>query len=270
VGFIYDLPLWIVGLALVLVMCGLAALGLRLARSRVLPRLQIAEEDAHFSSTVVHSIMVFYALAVAMIAITVWETYDAAGKIVSSEASALATLYRDVSAYPEPMRAQLQGTLREYTDSVIKEAWPEQHKGRVPEGGVERIDRFQETLTAFEPGSDGQAALHVETLRAFNHMVEARRMRLDAVQTALPALLWTVIFLGAALGNRRLVFLQGARPAPAHVPGRSVDGFLCAGDLRRLRVRPPVPRGHGHQVRALPAGLRATDEALTCAWAAQL
>jgi hypothetical protein len=79
VGFIYDLPLWIVGLALVLVMCGLAALGLRLARSRVLPRLQIAEEDAHFSSTVVHSIMVFYALAVAMIAITVWETYDAAG-----------------------------------------------------------------------------------------------------------------------------------------------------------------------------------------------
>jgi hypothetical protein len=212
VGFIYDLPLWIVGLALVLVMCGLAALGLRLARSRVLPRLQIAEEDAHFSSTVVHSIMVFYALAVAMIAITVWETYDAAGKIVSSEASAIATLYRDVSAYPEPMRAQLQGTLREYTDSVIKEAWPEQHKGRVPEGGVERIDRFQETLTAFEPGSDGQAALHVETLRAFNHMVEARRMRLDAVQTALPALLWTVIFLGAALGIAGSYFFRVRDP----------------------------------------------------------
>ena len=199
-AFVYDLPLWLVGLVLVVVLCSLAAAGLRFTRRRILPRLQITEEDAHFSSTVVHSVMVFYALAVAMIAITVWETYDAAEKIVSSEATALATLYRNVGAYPPPAQEQLQDVLREYTESVIQEAWPEQHKGRVPEGGVERIDRFQKILTAFEPSSDGQEALHTETLRVYTHMVEARRMRLDAVQTALPGLLWTIIFIGAALG----------------------------------------------------------------------
>ena len=48
--------------------------------------------------------MVFYALTVAMIAITVWETYDAAAKIVSEKRRELATLYRDVSAYPRRRR----------------------------------------------------------------------------------------------------------------------------------------------------------------------
>ncbi len=211
-SFVFDLPLWIVGLALVLVMSGLAAVGLLFVRRRVLPRFQIAEEDGHFTSTMVHSVMVFYALTVAMIAITVWETYDAAAKIVSEEATALATLYRDASAYPPSTQKELQNSLREYTEYVIQEAWPEQHKGRIPEGGVERINRFQKILTSFDPATEGEKILHAETLRAYNQMIEARRMRLDAVQTALPGLMWTVIFLGAALGVTASCFFRVKDP----------------------------------------------------------
>lgn len=211
-SFVFDLPLWIVGLVLVVVMTGLAAVGLLFVRRRVLPRFQITDEDGHFTSTMVHSVMVFYALTVAMIAISVWETYDAAAKIASEEATALATLYRDASAYPPPTHAQLQDALREYTESVIREAWPEQHKGLIPKAGVERIDRFQKILTGFEPATEGQKILHTETLRAYNQMIEARRMRLDAVQTALPGLMWTVIFLGAALGVAASYFFRVKDP----------------------------------------------------------
>ena len=42
--------------------------------------------------------------------------------------------------------------------------------------------------------------MHAETLRAHDRMIEARRLRLDAVQTALPGIMWAVIFVGAALG----------------------------------------------------------------------
>jgi hypothetical protein len=199
VSFVFDLPLWIVGLALVVVMCSLAAFGLRFARRRVLSRFEFTEGDGHFTSTIVHSVMVFYALAVAMIAITVWETYDAAGKTVSQEATALATLYRDVGAYPQSSRALLQDELRGYAEYVIEEAWPEQHKGRIPLGGVERINRFQKLLTSFEPTTEGEKIYHAETMRSYNRLIEARRMRLDAVQTTLPGLMWTVIFVGAAL-----------------------------------------------------------------------
>jgi hypothetical protein len=198
-SFVFDLPLWVVGLVLVAVMCGLAAVGLVFARRRVLPRFRITEGDGDFTSTVVHSVMVFYALTVAMIAITVWENYDAAAKDVSAEATALATLYRDVSAYPPPTREQLQGELREYAEYVIEVAWREQHEGNIPLGGVERINAFQKILTSFEPSTEGQKLLHAETLRSFDHLSDARRMRLDAVQTTLPTLMWTVIFVGAGL-----------------------------------------------------------------------
>jgi hypothetical protein len=160
----------------------------------------------------VHSFMVFYALTVAMIAISVWETYDAAARIASGEATALGTLYRDVSVYPSTTRAQLQDALRQYAKHVIEVAWPEQHRGQVPHGGVDRIDQFLELLTGFEPASEGEKILHAETLRAFNQLSDARRMRLDAVQTALPGLLWTVIFLGAGLGVAGSYFFRVKDP----------------------------------------------------------
>ena len=52
----------------------------------------------------VHSVMVFYGLAVALIAVNVFETSADVEKIVSAEASALAALYRDAETYPDPIR----------------------------------------------------------------------------------------------------------------------------------------------------------------------
>ncbi len=53
---------------------------------------------------------------------------SASDKTVGSEASSLAALYRDVSAYPEPSRTELQDLLRECTHSVIENAWPLQRE----------------------------------------------------------------------------------------------------------------------------------------------
>jgi hypothetical protein len=198
--FIFDIPLLIAGPVLVIIMSSLAALGLLFARRRVLPRLRITEADAVFSSTMLLSVMVFYGLVVALIAISVWEAYSETSKIVSQEATALAVLYRDVSAYPLPVRPQLQDALRGYTEYVIREAWPEQQEGHVPREGVERFTNFENILTDFEPSTEGQKILHTETLRDHSQMIEARRMRLDAVETALPGLMWAVTLLGAALG----------------------------------------------------------------------
>ncbi|MGH8622378.1 MAG: DUF4239 domain-containing protein, partial [Burkholderiales bacterium] len=198
--FIFDIPLLITGIVLVVVMSSLAAAGLFFVRRRVLPRLRFTEEDAVFGSTMLLSIMVFYGLTVALIAITVWEKHSEASKVVSQEATALAVLYRDASGYPLPVGPQLQDALREYVEYVIRESWGEQREGLVPRGGVERVSRFERILTSFEPSTEGQKILHGETLRAYDHMIEARRLRLDAGATGLPGLMWAVMFIGAALG----------------------------------------------------------------------
>ena len=50
--------------------------------------------------------------------------------------------------------------------------------------------------------------LHAEALRAYNHLIEARRLRLDAVGTKLPAVMWTVIVVGAFIGLSATFFFQ--------------------------------------------------------------
>lgn len=199
-SFVFRIPLLIAGPLLVVVISALAVAGLRFVRRRVLPRITFTEEDAVFSSTMLLAIMVFYGLTVALIAVTVWDKHSEAASVVSQEATALAVLYRDASGYPEPMRAQLQDALREYVEHAIRVAWPEQRAGRIPVGGVERVDEFERILVRFEPSTEGQRILHAETFQAYNRAMEARRLRLDAVGTALPGLMWAVTLIGAALG----------------------------------------------------------------------
>jgi len=80
------------------------------------------------------------------------------------------------------------------------EAWPLQRRGIVPSSGVDRMNGFQSTLVAFEPTTESQKLLHAETLRAYNEMIKARRLRLDAVSTGLPKVMWAVIVSGAFIG----------------------------------------------------------------------
>jgi hypothetical protein len=206
--YLFDLPLVVTGPGIILSLCLFAIGGLLLVRSRVLPRLRIHHEDAHFSGAMVHSVMVFYGLALALIAVNVFETYADVSKIISQEATASAVLYRDVSGYPEPIRSELRKVLRGYVDYVIHEAWPWQQRGKVPSGGVERMNRFQDMLIAFEPATEGQKLLHAETLRAYNNMIQARRLRLDAVGTGLPGVMWIVILVGAVISLSASFFFK--------------------------------------------------------------
>jgi hypothetical protein len=205
---LFDLPLLLVGPLIILTLCLFAVVGLLVVRRRVLPRLRVDASDSEFTGAMLQSVMVFYGLAVALIAVSVWQTYSETGKVVSDEATALAALYRDVSSYPEPARSELQNELRDYTQYVINEAWPLQQRGQVPRGGVERMNRFQAILVAFEPATESRKLMHGETLRAYNEMIKARRLRLDAVHTGLPGVMWTVIIMGAFIGLSASFFFR--------------------------------------------------------------
>jgi hypothetical protein len=203
-----DAPLIILGPAIVVLLSGTALIGLWLVRRFVLPRLRITEGDSEFSGAIVQSVMVFYGLALALIAVNVWQTYNDVAHTVSMEAITFATLYRDVSGYPEPVRSRLQGEIRGYVDQIIHGAWPIMRKGQVPTEGVLWMDRVEAELVAFEPGSDGQRVLHAETLAAFNRANQARRMRVDATHTGLPGVMWMVIVVGAVISISACYFFR--------------------------------------------------------------
>lgn len=195
--FIFHLPLFASGVLVIGVLCAYCLLGLLIARRWVLPRWSQGDSDAEFSGAMVQAVMVFYGLAVALVAVSVWENHSEVSGIVSREASQVAGFYRDASGYPEPVRAALLDEVEGYTRYVIAEAWPRQREGQQALRGVEWLDRIQSTLGGFEPKTEGQKILHAEALGEFNRLVEARRVRIDATRSSLPQPLWLVVTLGA-------------------------------------------------------------------------
>jgi hypothetical protein len=194
---LFDYPLYVAGTLIAGILGLFSIAGVLLVRRFVLPRLHIDHNDSHFGGAIVHSVMVFYGLAVALIAVNVFETNTDVSKIVTGEVTAINALYRDVTSYPEPIRTDLQKELRDYTEQIIHEAWPMQQHGQIPSAGIKYMTEFQSILDKFEPATDGQKLLHGETLRAYNLLIQARRQRLDAVKVGLPAVMWAVIIVGA-------------------------------------------------------------------------
>lgn len=201
------MPLWayeISPLQLALIMVAsieaVSLVGLLLARRFLLPHLRFHDGVNDAIGGTVQAIGVFYGITVGLIAVGVWNTNSNSDDLVSKEAASIGALYRDVSGYPEPARGKLQSGLREYTHAVIEQVWPEQRKGRFLDVGTRILNNdFQSYLFKFEPSTPGQVALHDETLRAFNILIEHRLLRIEALSNGLSPVMWMVIWVGAAI-----------------------------------------------------------------------
>lgn len=207
--FVFDTPIAVAAPVIILALCAFGLVGLLVVRRHVLPRWRVGVEDSEFSGSMVQAVMVFYGLALAMIAVGAFNTYSDVSKVISTEAAELGAMYRDASTYPEPTRTRLQQELRDYARYVIDEAWPAQRRGEVARRGIEMLNRVQVTLVAFEPATEGQKVVHAEALRAFNQLLEARSLRIDAVVgTGLPGVMWVIVLAGAMISLSAAFFFR--------------------------------------------------------------
>jgi hypothetical protein len=108
------LPPWIFGIIVVSVFVGLSLVGLFLFQRLLAGRLRLSEDLNNQVIFFASMIGMFYSLTAGMIAVGVWTTYRNMENVVSSEATSIGCLYRDISGYPEPSRTLLQGEVRSY------------------------------------------------------------------------------------------------------------------------------------------------------------
>src|SRR5215212_7945943 len=123
------LPPWVFGLLIVSTFVSLSVAGLFLFQRLFGRRLQLSEALNNQVIFFASIIAMFYSLTAGMIAVGVWTTYRNVENVVSAEATAIGCLYRDVTGYPEPSRALLQGEVRGYVDFILNQAWPLQMRG---------------------------------------------------------------------------------------------------------------------------------------------
>ena len=137
-----------------------------------------------------------YAIAAGLTAVAVWGNTGDAAANVGREAAAINVLWHDLGGYPEAVRNETRRAVMDYTKFVIDKEWPLHRRGEAPSLSLAEIERFQSNLFGFEPATEGQKILHAQTIAAYNRLLEARRMRLQAVEdTALPLELWVIVTL---------------------------------------------------------------------------
>jgi Protein of unknown function (DUF4239) len=204
--WIYDLANWQLCALIVSVSVGAAVAGLFLTRPLVRRLVDGSSKHNDVVSFFFASMGVFYGLALGLIAVATWENYTEIDAVVSSEAAALASLYRDLDGYPQPLRERLEGMMRDYTRLVIDKEWPAHKKGVALEEGDLVLDRFENDVMMFEPAKEREKIAHAEVLRSLDTLLDQRRLRLQAVTTGLPAALWAVVLIGAII-NGLLTYL---------------------------------------------------------------
>src|ERR1700752_5049075 len=138
--WLYEVPPRIAALITVIFVEVIALIGLVLVRRFLIPRLHYHDGANDAVSGTVQAIGVFYGITVGLIAVGVWNTNSNASELVSREAASIATLYRDVSAYPDPTKSECEARLREYAVYLIHEAWPAQRTGKEITKGRTMID----------------------------------------------------------------------------------------------------------------------------------
>lgn len=197
--WLYDLPLPLMAALFYLPCLAFTWGGLLLLRPRVRRWLGPEPGANDLAGTFLSAYGVFYGLMLGLIAVATYQNFADVESAVQREAAAVAGLYRDVSAHPEPARGRLQAALREYTRFVEEEAWPAQQRGELHPGDTARVGALHAELMAFEPRTRREELLHAEALREFNHFMESRYLRLEVAGTALSPVLWWVVVIGAAL-----------------------------------------------------------------------
>jgi Protein of unknown function (DUF4239) len=204
--WIYNLPNWLLCLLIVSTTVGLSLAGLFVSRPFVKRITGGSPKHNDLVSYFLGAMGVFYGLALGLIAVATWENYTEVDAVVTSEAAALTSLYRDLDGYPQPLRGSLETIMREYTRTVIEKEWPAHKQGIALEDGDLIIDRLENEVMNFEPAREREKIVHAEVLRSLDTVVEQRRLRLQAVSTGLPAALWAVVLIGALL-NGMLTYL---------------------------------------------------------------
>lgn len=101
------------------------------------------------------AILVMYALSLGLIAVATWGNASAAAVAASEESSHIATVYRTLGGYPQPLQDDLKDSVLRYTRSIIEKIWPAQRRGDVTEPGIEIILHLWSQITQFEPKTDG-------------------------------------------------------------------------------------------------------------------
>ena len=250
--FVHDLTLEELALRCVGLTVGATWAGIVLLKPFL--RLLLGREgDVNQSISYATSVFsLFYGLLVGLLTVAAFQNADRVQQNAFREASMIGALYGDMDSYPEPMRSEMRGLLRDYVLYTIHKEWPAHREGRALTGGAHRADAMRKRLASFQPEGASQEILHAEAMRVLHDFGEARQGRLGGVITRIPPVLWYAVAAGAAVNILLLVMLK-MRPLQHLLLGGVASFFLGVMLTVIIALDDPLRGVNGLEPRAFEA-----------------
>lgn len=247
--FLTTAPLWVSITLLVALPTLVAMAGPIVVRRYVsLDTLRTNNEVAGFKFATVG---VLYAVLLAFVIIAVWEKFSDAELDVSREAGAAAAIYRLVDGIEGEPGLTLRKGMTAYLESAMTEDWAAMEKSEASSATTRALDNLYAAALAYKPTDQRSVAVLSEILRQLSVMTEARRARLIKAAGIVPAIIWMVLFGGAAL-TIGFTFFFGTRNLPAQ---SMMTGALALLILSGLLVIVSIDRPFAGAVKLEPIAI---------------
>src|SRR3954447_16185280 len=182
---------------IVVVVAALAIAAMLLARRRAPEGSYFADGDR--ASGVFGVLATGFAILAGFVVVLAFESYDTSRTGAQAEARTVAHQFETVQFLPVAVRARLSGDLVCYARSVVHQEWPRMMSGTLsPAPNTWGLALFQ-GLRETQPRSASEQAAYSKYLDERSDREDARADRAHSTEGVIPAPLWIVLFLSAAI-----------------------------------------------------------------------
>jgi len=198
---VLDLPVWLVGIAVVGVA---AALGVALVYGLDLfVKRHRGEEYNSVVSDGFQLVGTMYAIIAGLLVFGVYTTFEDAYHQSADEASTLVLMYRNAQHFPQPEKDQAQQAIVLYINSVMDDEWPALADGAGSPKTSKTIDHLFDVYSPMAPDAKWSDQYN-RSVNDLGDVVKLRNQRIDFARGSLPLIYWFLLFAG---GFVTLVYL---------------------------------------------------------------
>lgn len=232
------------GIGVVLIAAVLSTAGFLLISRFVPTRWLVADADA--ASALYATIGMVYAILIAISAIAVWEPHTEAGQSTEREAADLTEAYWSAGDLPDRAQFAIRSLITQYLHEVIDGEWPSLHTDRAPsERAMSLFAQLRTEANAIEPVGNRQQASYQQISAKISDAADARRSRIAAAGTGMPALLWPIL-IGGGIASIAFLYLFGLdRTFPNGLMMATVGGMIALMLFVIYQVEYPFSRDLG-------------------------
>jgi hypothetical protein len=142
---------------------------------------------------------VLYSVLLGFTVVNVQQRYDQVSTTVKTEAAYLSELYRDAEAFSKKDVVAIQGSLKDYTESIIKDEWDVVSEGKPHPKTTLMLNKVWRAYYDVDLVSHKEEILYAESIHQLNQLINTRLLRLFGGEESLSDEMWLLLIIGGVV-----------------------------------------------------------------------